>query len=438
MNFIFGGTSNGYDMIDSPYKDVSQWNTPVYKFASIEDLIGSGFSSDGIYQTSVGSNTELDMLLQNANLSKSDGYALVGFNGAITKREEKKSPFFSGVSVTSGFDVPYLSFSDPTLDIDGKLSLAWYAGNEDVPDLPQKVAQILNAFARERNLKLVLFGGSGAGFAILNMLAYLRADYVALVWNPQTNIVNYFTRFVERYARTGFPALWKKMRPAKDTKGVSKVFLDDFFSQLGISYKLNKINIDGNGQVIFLQNREDWHVETHAEPFLAKFGPWLRVGPATFRMDSLNFGVVFGEWGEGHAAPPRATIRALLEYCLNNKSPLSAEDNILHIFEQEQRYEWSLAVEKELLFDLSVQYFAEDRMISASIQLVNAKPQAKYTYAFYLLVNGIRQQFKWYGSGSVTEFCFEMHRGKPVKVEIVGFVKDEAGKICRKGKRVVV
>ena len=447
-------------MTENPYKDFSRWELPVFPCADISSALESGFTQDGIYQIKLADEMTLDVLVQNAKALRSARDALVGFNGAVTQREKKKGPFFSGTSVTKGIAVPSISFSDPTLDIDGQIGLAWYAGCERVPDLPQKIAEILNGLASLYDLKLILFGGSGAGFAVLNISPHLKASHVALVWNPQTRIVKYFTRFVEKYVKSGFPQLWARMynKTVYKEKG-AEAFLSSVLSKAGVVHELGRGGVNERGQVLYLQNRHDWHTETHADPFLVQFGPWEKVGPAAYLAIDKRIGVVLGDWGEGHAAPPRKVIYELLDFCVGCKDIFSkGTHGVFSLFDEESSCPWMLCDEpssvsqavaprpdiapepqtslRERALKLDVVYSRSTSELLVELSLHHADyKKNNFVYAFYLMINGVRAQTRWYENRPYAAFGLA-ELPLDVDIEIIGFVKLASGIIQRVRRRI--
>src|SRR5690606_26518123 len=111
-----------------------------------------------------------DIYVKNTNRLKSASSMLVCFNGAVSRQGARKGPFFSGLSITESLDIPCFFISDPSLDLPEQLTLSWYAGNQHQPNFQTNVAKFLNAVAVKYTLKVLLLGGSGAGFAALSFI----------------------------------------------------------------------------------------------------------------------------------------------------------------------------------------------------------------------------------------------------------------------------
>lgn len=180
-----------------PY-DLRRWDQlPIFNrnFAS---GWGNEFD-DGIYHFIDGFN-HIDIQLAGCkNLKKGQG-VLVCFSGAIKDRKGTSAPFFSGLGLAKKMGVPIISISDPSLDRSHNLKLGWYVGYKGFNDLPYKLAILLDSFAQYFSSRLVLFGGSGGGFASLMILSLLNTLNAAVfVWGPQTSISQYEKFSVNRF-----------------------------------------------------------------------------------------------------------------------------------------------------------------------------------------------------------------------------------------------
>lgn len=120
-------------------------------------------------------------------------------------REKNKEPYFDRWSWVDVFDGYMLSFSDPTLQLDKKLGLAWYGGNYSEHPL-EIILSIVDYFLNIFNIKtenVIFWGSSGGGYA--SIYASLRLNgSKAITFNPQCNALNYHERHVKRYLDIGF------------------------------------------------------------------------------------------------------------------------------------------------------------------------------------------------------------------------------------------
>lgn len=219
------------------------------------------------------------------------------------------SPLFSGVGIAKKLDVPVISVSDPTLGFSHQLTLGWYVGHLGFQDLPIHIAELLDAFAESTGARLILFGGSGGGFASLLILSLLKTSNAsAFVWNPQTSISKYSPPAVNNFLETAFPNTSSPgdLRDRLDSTGV----LHDLTSHDSL--------LTSTRNILYLQNKSDWHTKSHAAPFLAKFES--REKRSAEVVVSENLAYWEGNWGDGHASPPEHVIQLALEQLLSGRS----------------------------------------------------------------------------------------------------------------------
>ncbi|PWE13975.1 hypothetical protein [Alcaligenes faecalis] len=266
---------------------------------------------DGLYHFTEG-ESHIDLLLSGMDKLLTSPAVLVCCSGALTSREGTSAPFFSGVEIAKKLGAPVISVSDPTLSRSHRLFLGWYAGHEGLVNLPSRIANLLDAFVERTGAHLILMGGSGGGFASLLLLSLIRTTKVsAFVWNPQTSLARYLPKPVRRYLDVAFPSIADS---------------DDIQSALdsaGIIYNLDSrasVMADKHS-ILYLQNKSDWHVESHAKPFLEKFGVGEKASEDVL---SFNQKVAYweGDWGDGHVPPSKDMIAAGLTLLLAGKGPL--------------------------------------------------------------------------------------------------------------------
>src|SRR5699024_2072505 len=88
---------------------------------------------------------------------------------------------------------PVVAFADPTLDMSRELRLGWYLGNEEL-DLHRSIANAVRVLAEQLGVKnIVLQGGSGGGFAALQVGSRIPGSHVVAA-NPQTDLRRYSIR----------------------------------------------------------------------------------------------------------------------------------------------------------------------------------------------------------------------------------------------------
>lgn len=195
-------------------------------------------------------------------------------------------PVFQGGGILRGLDVTRVAISDPTIG-QTQLGLSWYAGSQAQPDLQWVVRGIIDKIAQLTDTQhIVFFGGSGGGFAALQIARHFPAS-LALPMNPQTSIARYTQAAVDRY-----------LDQAWETSDIGKVPVDH---DLTVSYANGHENTIG-----YIQNlRDTRHIENHEQPFFNGL-------PTLERVHSFT-----GVWGDspkiGHVPPPKNVIRNIFK-----------------------------------------------------------------------------------------------------------------------------
>ncbi|MGP5224010.1 heparinase II/III domain-containing protein [Psychrobacter aquimaris] len=253
---------------------------------------------------------------------------LVIFSGAISKRENKSAPFFSGKNIAKTLDLPLIAISDPTLALSKSLSLSWYAGNEYFKNISVVINNLLKNIQNKYDAELLLVGGSGGGFAVLDQLSLFREPskkVKALIWNPQTNILNYHLNYVQQYIFISFPSDIKAMRHVKDYRDLKLSDCKDILEKHKIRYDVSKFKIDDAINLLYLQNVSDDHVDKHTKPFIEGCNNLVNSNELIITNKTSNINVLLGSWGEGHAVPPMHLILSALDSISTSSSSNSAK-----------------------------------------------------------------------------------------------------------------
>lgn len=408
--------------------DISAWRRPVRHYNGIASALVEGVGIDGIHRIVLANGRTLDVCSQNMSLLQTSGnerVLLVGLNGAVAERNGKKAPFFSGLGIANSLRLPAIAISDPTLALDPDLPLAWYAGNEEVPDLPNHIACLLDGLAEVYQSRLIVFGGSGGGYAGLLLATLLECRATVLVWNPQTAIADYVPEFVEKYIDVAFPSL-SRNAPERNAETMAdrSRHLREFLDMTTVVHDVRDLKLPPQIEILYLQNRSDWHVTCHAAPYLAgKF--WERIGRAAFmEQESKQIGLFFGHWGEGHVAPPRDYLEMVLRKL--------AEGELIHTVIRELDGSHGRLCGDDLDFhwlasNVGLKLEANARVVSGRVHAKSSVGQEGagtegIMYAFYLLVDGVRQAVRWY------EPCSEVHFDLPDKagrLQVVAFARSQ-------------
>lgn len=404
-------------------KNFEVWSCPVFEYDSVESAVESGGAEDGIYRIMLEADS-LDILWHGSAFLAGSGerVVLVCFNGAVADRKGKSAPFFSGRGVAQGLRMPLLSIDDPSLSRSDELGLAWYAGHEDMPGLVDLIADYLNQFAEKHRCRLVFFGGSGGGFASISILARMRVEAAALVWNPQTNISKYRSDSVSAYLAAAFPAVAVRQGGDPGTPP-SQESLAHALAQAGVAYDVTGWVAPAKVQLLYLQNSSDWHVASHALPFMTA-GAWERVGKRAFYSAERGVACWYGTWGEGHAAPPAELINECLSRLIKGSSvravaaQLDAEHSAL-----QGSMSWLKVDGKPRTVRVTAK--REQDIVKVSTMLEGGvPPDAAYEYAYYLYRDNMRLAVHWYDADPQARIACPAGCGREsVRV----FVKDAFG-----------
>ncbi len=271
-----------------PSNNYEQWHATQIRWESPAQFAAGGPWADGIHTVGLGDGPALDVLI--VGQPQTEGRVIpVFFNGAVTARETKTGPFFSGSGLAARAGFGFVAISDPTLGLDQSLGLAWYAGNRH-STVQDQISEVLAGIAASSKRELLLIGGSGGGFSALYYGGRLNEVASAVVWNPQTEIRKYLPAFVDNYMRHAWGG----------DEGCT--------AETSVIGSLPK-------RLVYMQNANDWHVSGHTQPYLAA-GSFTHRGRGVFESGPGRV-VCFASYGEGHAAIPEPLLTTLLHQMLD-------------------------------------------------------------------------------------------------------------------------
>jgi len=307
--------------VTSPFYDLNAMGLPVFRLEGIEALQQAPLT-DGIHQIEFGNGRTVDILCQDLEkLEKPETRRklLVSFSARFPRRngrtQNRKAPFFSGMGIARDIGLPFVTISDPALALNTTLTVGWYAGTSGFPDLRTSISQILQTLAQRFGTHLVIFGGSGGGFAAMSQAALLQCEASVLIWNPQTALADFSQRDLLAYIDTAFPDLSGQAQQITRLPMTERIgAFGELFDAAGIHHDLRADTIGDHVRLAILQNQGDWHVFRHAIPLMAK-RPWERIGVSTYiDRNGGNMGIHFGALSQGHEAPARIYIKLAVEY----------------------------------------------------------------------------------------------------------------------------
>ena len=277
--------------------DLSKWGD-VYKHDSFDTVIDN-LSVNAVHQVECQENP-YHILIQNLDSKKN--YAIVSFHGA-EKRNDKLPPFFCYKGIAENLQVGLVSISDPSLLLNDSLRLSWHLGNRVNGNIVQKIAYFLDDLIDKIGKKLLLCGGSGGGFAALNVQQSMRNSLQtkAIVFNPQTDISKYYDSVLIKYFSSCF----------YEEKNISKI--KEYFKNNNFPFE---IELNSNLERLILINGSDPnHVRKHVSKFI------------NLRSEGKTV-VCFGDWGLGHVPPERNVHIDILKRIIDGENFNSIRDAV--------------------------------------------------------------------------------------------------------------
>lgn len=149
---------------------------------------------------------------------------VVVFHGAVDQAKRRLpafQPFFSDVA-----GAHQLAISDPTLTKSTALKAAWFAGSADLPlqqVMPRLLARVSQMLGVRRT---IYFGASAGGFAAL-FYSHAHPNSLALVVNPQINLLTYLQGPITLYRET----CWPRVKATAELASVACVNVADLYAQ---------------------------------------------------------------------------------------------------------------------------------------------------------------------------------------------------------------
>lgn len=403
--------------------DYTPWDHRRQKWASPQELLAAASLVDGVHSVQA-QGLPLDLLLVNGARLHSGAQAVlpVFFSGAVSGRDGKPGPFFSGSGLAASKGIAALCIADPSLALHPDIGLAWYAGSSQ-QHTQAVLHELLAGLADRLQVELLLIGGSGAGFAALHLGSRLGDRASALVWNPQTDLLAYYRNAVRTYLRGAFPGeAWQD--DARLT-GAAEMMVGK-----GISHAVHQDYAAGRlpRRLVYLQNAsDDFHVLNHAGALLA--GMSVEAEGNRYRTADGRALLWFGDWGQGHEPIPKQVLDALIDLMIDPATSTETIGRYLRAAEE--------AVDPSVPRQpLSFRHEAKSVQLKVGANVAGQKLQVNVAideapaacvsghFAFYVYSGAERIQTRWYESDSKAEF--PLLPGKP-PTRVVAFARDSFG-----------
>ena len=402
--------------------DYDAYSAALWSWNSVDEFLASE-AKEGVHRIPMdaGGSATLDIQLLNWSPEVREGQAVIPvfFSAAVGARNGRPAPFFSGVGLAGADGYAAIAVSDPSLALSPDVSLAWYAGGRD-HRVQRHLASFLARVAEAQDKELLLVGGSGGGFAACLYGALLGSKASVFVWNPQTDILRYYRSAVGEYLSTCFGSGFQREDRARQ-----------LLESCGIHSELASVyaSHEGPRRCVYLQNVSDrFHVEGHALPFLA--GLRMRsAGRKGFMLSADGrLAALFGAWSEGHDAPPKTMIRAVIRRMLDPKTGSNAIGR------------WIMAspfagdspsIRYPLVFGPETSFEADAWKLGDTVQARaiggSSEGCTPAAHAFYLLDDKERIDTRWYEPEPEVGFATE---GRDART-VVAFAKDDLGNVLQ-------
>lgn len=383
--------------------DYSMWRCPLHDAENLKGFLAKEEFENGIHRIPCGGGT-LDVLIQGlAALRKGEsGACLVGLGGALSDRTGTRPPYFSGRGVAGQLKLPLVAISDPSFALDETLPLAWYAGNSGERQLNHMIAKVLDCIAHRYNLRLVLFGGSGGGFAALVQAGLLTCELTAVVWNPQTSIEQYVPKFVLHYLKSAFAELADEADAALAlAEPEQKQRVAQLLGRAGICHSVVDAPLSQQAKVLYLQNRHDWHVAAHAKPYLGRSG-WRRLGVNSFAQGE-TLALHLGNWGAGHAPAPVELVTRVVGAAAQGRSVAEIAADLATASSADEYCQWFAADLPDSDLKPRATSGDADGLLRLTVDMPSLPSASQLEYALYLIKNRERKKAFWYQASPTFE-----------------------------------
>ncbi|WP_201511649.1 DUF6270 domain-containing protein [Psychrobacter alimentarius] len=421
---------NSISLSHLKYEGFKRWNKKTYLNVSEEEMFNLlPYNDAALYSVDYDSEiVPLDVMFKSFKKENIIEHKkiLVSFNGAITKRNQKNNPFFSKMDLSGEIsqNLPFIAFSDPSLYLSKNLALAWYNGNYLFTNLVSTIARILDKILLlypDEDYQIVLCGGSGAGYAILNILNYIdNSDKMsALIWNPQIVLSEYKLGAFKSYLKYCYPNLNPDSYSLKSD--LKKLISDNRVSE--------EVGINIKSKVIVLMNEDDHnHIFKHVSNFIKRLnikGDYIYGHNYLFLED--NFKVIFGCWGKDHAVPYRSDIKLFLKILLKNEFDKIKEEQTglvpLHNNKLLTKDDFDNVPDVDWLEMLSITYNEKESDILIRFDI--DKYYSIYNLVYYLVHKGVTVKSRW--NTKSTKLRFKVHSYPIEDLTVRVYIRDICG-----------
>lgn len=208
---------------------------------------------------------------------------IVMFHAAVNPAQTTL-PVFVGRNFSDSLEANVVYISDPSLELNSPIG--WFAGDSH-RKLQEDLSDVIRHTLTELGAKhTIFFGMSAGGFAALYYSNRFEGS-LAVVANPQTNILKYHDDGVNTFVNNCWDSI--EQLKASTTWNLNALYSNHF-----------------PNHVLYLQNKDDhFHIENHLKPF-----------QLATRSKSHRLKIHIDDWGEGHAPVPAFLLHGILGYAI--------------------------------------------------------------------------------------------------------------------------
>jgi hypothetical protein len=271
---------------------------PNSKYSSLESFLEI-FSTESQLISIDFSGKLLDLLY----IFKGKEKPLLVFFGGALDQSKTLIPHFTGTSYASMLDCNVLSIADSSLYYDEKLRSCFYLGCKSI-NLQLVLPEIIDHI-RKKILapKVVLYGSSGGGFAVLAM-SQLIHNVHCIVNCPATSVsLHPNKKMVEDY----FRFVWGAITEKHIEEVSNKIRYLDFRKYFNTKF---------NNIYIFINKGDHGNIEKHFIPF-ADFDP-RKTTDNIFVKDRVLF--IMDDWGSKHMHPPARLLHQVFNRIIRSEN----------------------------------------------------------------------------------------------------------------------
>lgn len=284
------------------------------------DEFSVGEWATGVHVIHLAAGGHLDLFIFGDPFADTGQALPVFFSGAVSTRAGEPGPFLSGLKIGKEVSESFISVADPTLNHDPYLRVGWYTGRHG-ESVQKSITAVMDAIGRRTGRELLCIGGSGGGFASLQYATDVTCPASAMVWNPQTDLLDYSPNLVVDWLTValGVP------RPA-----VMRMSRAQWVTRLrggGIKHRLTLGRSTKNPRrLLYLQSADDSHLQEHCQPLLTRSG---FAGDDDVFTDPRGRAVWVGPLGTGHAPPAPEIISCAVTLMMDpSRSGVDAVDHL--------------------------------------------------------------------------------------------------------------